>query len=475
MKESIKSLDNVPQAKAYSWEFTTETGSLLAPNLLSPSDQSALVVTATPTSPTFSWEAVSGAHHYQIQVSKNDRQFSVIFWPTGTFDPTDTTVSPSLAFDVDELYYWRVRAVEEAHPTDEGDYGNWSDTWSFYVGVERVIAPQTEMAIDPDTRRFYITGVSPEVGSSDTGASSWVITFNQAINPDYVNSTYFKVNKYNVNGDPRKVGTVNGTFSVITNTVTFTPANSEWESLTNSNFAYNTEYAMAISKVVRDINGNKLVEDQTAWFSSIYNPLYLHWSPIRVDLGELVDEFSNDLIHRFVHFASLEVNRMRIPLPLVLTSRYNAPDLTTLSQVQAESLQGTQYFDVMTYVRARTEWMILQRKRFELLIDIDTKRVLGNVSIEEPSVALLQQVKVMQDELKSTADTTGYLIGVWSTAAGKATWASRSARYLPYPFFWSNLDYANVLQYRNTGASIIPMMRYGTAPSINYIARNGLY
>jgi hypothetical protein len=475
MKKEIESIDGVPQDRDYSWEFTTEASSLSAPTLTSPADQSSLITTATPTAPTFTWEAVAGTpHHYEIQVSQADRQFSTIYWPVGAFDPTETTVSPSTSFATGYLYHWRVRAVEVASPTDEGDYGDWSSIWSFYVGQEEVPHFESQALIDPEARKFYITGVSPAVGDSNVLADDWIITFNRGVNPSYVNSTYFQAKKYNTHGIPSTDYSLSGTFAYSNNIVVFTPTSTELESGT-SYFAYNTEYSITMSKEVRDTIGNRLAEDIVVWFSSAYEPLYLSWVPIRVDLGTLIDELSNDIICRFIQIASLEVNRMRIPLPTVLTSSITPPDLLPLSDVLAEDPGVINPYDVMTYIRARTEWMILQRKRFELLETIDTRRILGSLTVDEASVGLLEQIKKMQDELKATADAIAYIIGIWTFNKGKAVWASKSSRYLPYPYFWSNMDYAAMLNYRRTGSSVVPIYNYASAPSANYISRTGLY
>jgi len=106
--------------------FTTDTSGMLPQTILrSPSNQSAIQV-----QPTFSWDAIPGADHYDIEVSQTN-SFDVIYWPlpSDTIDNTLTTVMPDRPFDVDKQYFWRVRGVRPS--TQKGHY---SDVHTFYIG-----------------------------------------------------------------------------------------------------------------------------------------------------------------------------------------------------------------------------------------------------------------------------------------------------------------------------------------------------
>ena len=108
------------------WTFTTSTSAMLPETTLrTPGDQSAIQ-----TQPTFAWDPIPDADHYDIEVSQTN-SFDVIYWPlpSDTIDTTLTTVMPDRIFDVDKQYFWRVRGVRLS-----GQKGHYSDVFTFYLG-----------------------------------------------------------------------------------------------------------------------------------------------------------------------------------------------------------------------------------------------------------------------------------------------------------------------------------------------------
>ncbi|MBD3393575.1 MAG: hypothetical protein GF418_15685, partial [Chitinivibrionales bacterium] len=96
------------------WSFTT----ILAPPALdSPGD----AATGIPTSPTLTWEELSAADTYGIQVATDDAFSSTIEDEAGV---TDTTFAPS-ELSHNMTYYWRVNA------TNAGGTSAWSETRFF--------------------------------------------------------------------------------------------------------------------------------------------------------------------------------------------------------------------------------------------------------------------------------------------------------------------------------------------------------
>jgi len=108
------------------WTFTTSTSAMLPQTVLrSPTDQSAIQI-----QPTFSWDPIPSADHYDIEVSQTN-SFDIIYWPlvTDIVDTSLTTVMPDRVFDVDKQYFWRVRGVRAS-----GQKGHYSYVQTFYIG-----------------------------------------------------------------------------------------------------------------------------------------------------------------------------------------------------------------------------------------------------------------------------------------------------------------------------------------------------
>jgi hypothetical protein len=90
---------------------------LPAPVPASPANGSTIII------PTFSWQATTGADHYQVQVS-TDTNFTAILWSAQT---RNTGITPQFATSIGNgPFYWRVQAHDAANLA-----GNWSGTRSF--------------------------------------------------------------------------------------------------------------------------------------------------------------------------------------------------------------------------------------------------------------------------------------------------------------------------------------------------------
>jgi hypothetical protein len=83
------------------------------------------------TTPTFTWNAITGAVRYQIQVDNNSDFSSPVF----TVASTTTTYTRSTAL-AEGRYYWHVRARDAA-----GHWGGWSPRWSFVIDTTPPIQP----------------------------------------------------------------------------------------------------------------------------------------------------------------------------------------------------------------------------------------------------------------------------------------------------------------------------------------------
>jgi hypothetical protein len=144
----------------FSWSFTTSAVTVpIAPNLTSPADENAIN-----QQPVFSWTPVSGADHYEIQVS-NSNTFETIFWPlvTDSYSQTMTTVTPARPFTYNLEYWWRVRAIALDSNNNEIP-GDWSIVASFYYG------DPTYGTVTPDDAPL---GVLPPTQAIPTVVSAW--------------------------------------------------------------------------------------------------------------------------------------------------------------------------------------------------------------------------------------------------------------------------------------------------------------
>lgn len=118
---------------------------LAAPVLLSPIDQSVIR-----RDPTFKWERVTNAHHYQMQVSVSNT-FNPILWPEKptehkVYDSTEP-LDPGIEFE-DGMYYWRMRAVKQ-----DGTEGEWSQVFIFNKDTQ-VEGKVSEEDVVPDLPFF---------------------------------------------------------------------------------------------------------------------------------------------------------------------------------------------------------------------------------------------------------------------------------------------------------------------------------
>lgn len=101
------------------WNFTTIVAIPIAPLLLSPANNS----TGISLTPALTWNTVSGAASYRLQVS-TDSNFVTTQWDTTGVVGLTATV-PAGKLSQTTKYYWRVNA------TNAGGTGAWSVKWNF--------------------------------------------------------------------------------------------------------------------------------------------------------------------------------------------------------------------------------------------------------------------------------------------------------------------------------------------------------
>ncbi len=124
------------------------------PLLLSPTDSSA----TNDNTPTFTWQAVSKATSYRIQVSKKADFSSLVVNST----KSSTTHTPGTAL-TDGLYYWRVQAKGV-----NGIWGPWSAVWT--VTIDTVKPPKATL-LSPVKDDLLTTSLPSFDWSDVTGAA----------------------------------------------------------------------------------------------------------------------------------------------------------------------------------------------------------------------------------------------------------------------------------------------------------------
>jgi hypothetical protein len=111
------------------WKFSTSTGtvSLSQPTLVSPLN----AALNQSTSLNFSWNPVSNATSYDVQISETNA-FSSISFSQSSISSTSVTFGSLLE---NKTYFWRVRAKTGSTTS------NWSDVWNFSTKGQSVSSP----------------------------------------------------------------------------------------------------------------------------------------------------------------------------------------------------------------------------------------------------------------------------------------------------------------------------------------------
>ncbi len=126
------------------FKVTIDTVKPGVPTLASPASGS-VVTTSTPT---FDWNDVAGAHHYEIQISS-----AAVFAPVDVSAfPNNSTYTPAAM--ADKVYYWRVRSYDAA-----GNRSAWSTIWSVTVdAVAGAPQPSALMTIEAENATVQPNG-----------------------------------------------------------------------------------------------------------------------------------------------------------------------------------------------------------------------------------------------------------------------------------------------------------------------------
>lgn len=124
--DGIKSIIGATMAGSFISRFMTErTDMLPVPTIISPVNNTIIKKT-----PVFTWEAVEGATHYDVEISKSNTFSTKIFPAVDSIRITSPTLSPNVEMP-DGIYYWRIRSV--GGTTNKGA---WSSVMQFNLTTE---------------------------------------------------------------------------------------------------------------------------------------------------------------------------------------------------------------------------------------------------------------------------------------------------------------------------------------------------
>ena len=112
------------------WNFTTIVAAPTAPQLISPVNNAQ----GQPLTPTLTWNTVTGAVSYTVQVALDAGFVTKVVDQSGLTNPQHTVPSGILLNNTQ--CYWRVNA------TNAGGTGDWSDVWNFTTIIAAPTPPQ---------------------------------------------------------------------------------------------------------------------------------------------------------------------------------------------------------------------------------------------------------------------------------------------------------------------------------------------
>jgi hypothetical protein len=136
--------------------FTTIVAAPSAPTLVSPANGA----TGVSTTPTLSWNSVSGADRYEVEVHGNSGFTNIIFQ---NLNVTGTSVAVSPALQNGTTYYWRVRAANEGGPSG----------WSSRSFTTVVAPPSAPTLASPSNGETGVSTTPTLSWNSTTGADSY--------------------------------------------------------------------------------------------------------------------------------------------------------------------------------------------------------------------------------------------------------------------------------------------------------------
>lgn len=286
----IRSIEGRGLQTNFQYVFQVNTYSIDQIELVTPADSTSVSV------PNFYWNAVTattGSVQYKIEIDVNSS-----FTTVGTRGWTTTTTQVSAALGVElptrTAYYWRVRAEVVS-----GAVGPWSDPRSFFYGSFLTASDDTRQVYQQTEPTKILYSGLPDQPSNLSAWPDMTFVFTRALSSGA--ASLITLTRRSVDGWPNDRETaVAATIAVSGTTLVITPTDT---------ILQNNRYTVTIPSTVTDTNGTPLGVPIKLTFTSTYSPHYCGVDVIQANLGMLLSEVSDDIIHFHIFRCSLDVNR----------------------------------------------------------------------------------------------------------------------------------------------------------------------
>jgi hypothetical protein len=358
----------------YNFNFTTQTASVPdAPSLLNPSDSS-IIYSAEQE---FSWNAVTDAMRYELQVDNEIDFASTIFNEseinTTIYRPFLNLASP---YDIPHQYYWRVRAIDA-----QGNPGLWSETRQFYLDDSVPEDPSTPVV---ESSILEIVSLFPVENSSENQAlTSLSIELSASINPSSVSTNSVKVTMKDVDGGlPETLTPSDVVCSRDAVTVNFSEAIPE-----------NKEITVSVMDTILGVNGETFDGHEYKFLSKL-TPYYTYIDIIKTDLGTFVDSLSEVDISKTIYKVSAWANQ-------IAYQEYGAINEDLAGDRQQSTTNKIFYHE---YVRYESELRLLLRITMERAVEFSGNKVLGDLEIEGKKT-MVPDINIVIKRLEQNRDS----------------------------------------------------------------------
>lgn len=379
VKKGIRDIHGRAHPIDRTWEFTMASTGLTAPLIITPVDKG-----VTSVAPNFSWSNLGTNYHILID---NNPSFNS---PLVDEVINDDNYNPSVVYEFDTTYFWKVRAITGSAS------GDWSDTKSFYLSSTPTAHPTTSNT--PQIFYLQSSGING-LYEPNTNLLAWPnISFNFSDDlADLVdlNALIHKVSVLPRNDLDATPQAVSGEWGVTGSTLSFTPL---------EDIETNTRYVLSFTP--KNTSGKTLEKYQT-FFTGKYTPYYTDLMSVKALLGREAAMHSDDLLNWIIHRSSLEANAIYLATLGTTTPLVGVEGITE-TEIRIPQLKS---HIVMRWVTAAAAVAILKKALNDELRNVGRSRKLADYSesLDADFIKAIQEaIKNAEEELdKWTSELIG--------------------------------------------------------------------